>query len=158
MSRVEAKAGSTVRVTQVADKMMIDCDDVLSDGYHTFPELYKHRCALFICLMNLCPKISWVALSQADGLVFEGWMIAGMNLPTGQITYHIPEEMFLFISKDVKALGRAEKYDGHTSDDVVKRLEGWAETISSLSEYQQQQRREKCTIVSSTSPDPTQVT
>ena len=31
----------------------------ISDGYHTFGELYKNRIILFCTLCNLFPNISW---------------------------------------------------------------------------------------------------
>jgi len=31
----------------------------ISDGHHTFGELYRHRITLFCTLCNLLPEISW---------------------------------------------------------------------------------------------------
>ena len=31
----------------------------ISDGYHTFQELYEHRIILFSALCNVYPDISW---------------------------------------------------------------------------------------------------
>ena len=31
----------------------------ISDGHHTFDELYRHRIVLFCALCNLLPEISW---------------------------------------------------------------------------------------------------
>ena len=31
----------------------------ISDGHHTFSELYRHRIVLFCTLCNLLPEISW---------------------------------------------------------------------------------------------------
>lgn len=31
----------------------------ISDGHHTFGELYRHRIILFCTLCNLLPEISW---------------------------------------------------------------------------------------------------
>ena len=30
----------------------------ISDGYHTFNELYEHRCVLWICLLNTLNSIN----------------------------------------------------------------------------------------------------
>jgi hypothetical protein len=46
--------------------------DEISDGYHTFGELYDHRAALFIALMLSHPDISWFSDKHDDGSVFDG--------------------------------------------------------------------------------------
>lgn len=102
---------------------MSDMGEV-SDGYPTFNELYDHRCHLFAALMNSNRGISWKSRLHADGSAFPGWIIAGMHLPTGDITYHLPETMW----DTLDAIGertRAPDWDGHTSADVVKRLRSW---------------------------------
>lgn len=100
-------------------------DDV-SDGYHTFGELYKHRVALFIALMKAHPDISWIAKEHHDGTGIEGWYIAGMSLPTGDITYHLPFMSWMTAKRiGCAVLDRAPQWDGHTSEDVYKRLEAW---------------------------------
>jgi hypothetical protein len=96
----------------------------VSDGFHTFNELYDHRQILFAQLMNSNKELSWKSRKHSDGEMFEGdWFIAGMNLPTGDITYHL--EGRFWHSCQVKELTYAPKWDGHTSKDVVKRLSAW---------------------------------
>lgn len=97
-------------------------DGNTSDGYHTFNELYEHRIALFIALMNAHREISWWSRFHSDGTFMEGWIIAGMNLPTGDITYHLPVD---HIPLDIVELHQAPPWDGHTPADVVKRLQAW---------------------------------
>ena len=99
----------------------------ISDGYHTFEELYNHRHELFVTLMSNNPEISWYADFHEDGTMWDGWFIAGMNLPTGDISYHLPIHPYL---KDVRKAGVwhntcAPKWDGHTSTDVLNRLSKW---------------------------------
>lgn len=96
----------------------------VSDGYHTFNELYDHRIALFIVLMLSHPELSWRSEMHADGSKMEGWFIAGMHLPTGDITYHLPMKYF-YSMPGIKILDQAPEWDGHTPDDVVKRLRDW---------------------------------
>jgi hypothetical protein len=92
----------------------------VSDGYHTFNELYEHRHALFALNIAVTPEISWKSLKHDDGTMFDGWFIAGMDLPTGMITYHIPIRLWeLFGGKE---LTNAPKWDGHTSNDVIERI------------------------------------
>lgn len=98
---------------------------IVSDGYHTFNDLYSHRVALLANLVNAMPDISWKSRQHEDGSMFDGMFIVGMHLPTGDITYHIEEsDRFgsnweLFKCEELK---NAPTFDGHTPDDVVKRL------------------------------------
>lgn len=104
----------------------IECDaGLVSDGYHTFDELYVHRCALFVALANTHVDISWKSLKHSDGSSFAGWFIAGMHLPTGDITYHLPIKMWDLIL--ALALESAPEWDGHTSADVLSRINSWVE-------------------------------
>lgn len=92
----------------------------MSDGYHTFNELYAHRVALFIALANK-HRESWKSLTQSDGEKYDGWFIAGIGLEKGkQISYHIPLDKWDLLH--CVTLEKAPDFDGHTSEDVVKRL------------------------------------
>lgn len=95
----------------------------VSDGYHTFNELYDHRCLLFIATMKAHPDISWKSWKHSDGERWAGWFIAGMNLPSGAITYHIPEKFWALAS--ITECERGFAWDGHTSVDVIERLIDW---------------------------------
>jgi hypothetical protein len=102
--------------------LLTDTNDI-SDGYHTFGELYEHRFALFIALIKCYPKLSWRANNNDDGEGYAGWFVAGIHLPTGDISYHLPVDRW----KDLDNLGLpttncAPKWDGHTSLDVINRL------------------------------------
>jgi hypothetical protein len=60
--------------------------------------------------------------------MFEGCFIAGMTLLEGkQITYYLPRKYFKLVASDVKELPHAPKWDSHTSQDVLNRLEEWLE-------------------------------
>lgn len=112
------------------DKLIIPIEKVgeVSDGYHTFDELYDHRCHLFIALMRSNPEISWRANNHEDGTMFNGWFIVGMDLPAGTISYHLPSWMWnLLDGRGVKTTTNAPAWDGHTPEDVVKRLSSWFE-------------------------------
>lgn len=98
----------------------------VSDGYHTFNELYDHRCHLFIGLLKSNPEISWRAKKHSDGTCYESWFIAGMDLSSGQITYHLPLWMWdMLDNTKVKTFEIAPEWDGHTPQDVVDRLAKW---------------------------------
>lgn len=90
-----------------------------SDGYHTFNELYDHRVLLWI---NLCllqhPDITYLVEDH-----YEGWFLLGCETPQGQISYHCPNKYLGLCSKITR---RQPEFDGHTSSDVIKRLEAIA--------------------------------
>lgn len=107
----------------------------ISDGYHTFNELYEHRINLFRLIGQMIKKIEgewnhfnsrenvpWKSRYHSDGSFIDGWFIAGLFNEEGeQITYHIPLlEWERFDS--FRILSQAPKWDGHTSADVLKRL------------------------------------
>lgn len=108
----------------------------ISDGYHTFNELYEHRHALYIALCRSIDEVLqfenpgrylvWRSKRHSDGtLPFGGgWFILGIGTEKGkQITYHLPMERWGELDYcHFKTLMKAPEYDGHTSDDVVKRL------------------------------------
>jgi len=101
----------------------------VSDGYHTFDELYEHRCLLFIAVMKAHPALAWRARAHADGSRLEGWWIGGLDLPSGRITYHLPDRLWsLLDNAAVATRERAPEWDGHTSADVLDRLGRWLTT------------------------------
>lgn len=108
--------------------LRLPCDvGEVSDGFHTFSELYDHRCALFVALANRCKGLAWKSWLHADGTMFEGpdrWFIAGLRLHSGDITYHLPGEYWDRLK--VKEKERAPEWDGHTPADVVERILDWA--------------------------------
>ena len=97
-----------------------------SDGYHTFEELYDHRHALFalLCVVGRHELRPWKSKLHSDGTMFDGWFIAGLEFGTEQITYHFPAQMWGNV--DAQVMERAPAWDGHTPNEVVKRLLAWA--------------------------------
>lgn len=98
-----------------------------SDGYHTFDELYDHRCTLFVALMRAYPALSWRSRLHADGTGWDGWWIGGMDLSSGTVTYHLPDSAWGLLdgANGIRTLDMAPEWDGHTSEDVLLRLKGW---------------------------------
>ena len=94
----------------------------LSDGYHTFDDLYRQRLILCAALFNSHKSISWKSKRHSDGKpCFDGnWFIVGINTPEGPYTYHY--EMKHWDLFDVKELDQAPEWDGHTSNDVDRLL------------------------------------
>lgn len=96
----------------------------VSDGCHTFQELYDHRCMLYITLLNFLPEkyYIWKSRKHDDGSTWDGWFILGIGKEKGQqITYHLPEK-YWNLCDFVVELNKAPVFDGHKSEDVLERL------------------------------------
>ena len=115
----------------------------LSDGYHTFNELYHHRAILFSVICNSMPDKAWKSKLHDTGDMYDGMFIVGIETPEGQATYHYDIEPYWDMFK-VKELEKAPKWDGHTpqvaidrisklSSDVVEVRHGEWETIPDYS-------------------------
>lgn len=98
-----------------------------SDGYHTFDELYEHRHALFLALMAAYHALSWISTKHHDGSALDGWFIAGIKLPTGDVSYHLPSRLWSeACATGAAVLKTGMWWDGHTAEQVVDRLKGMA--------------------------------
>jgi len=110
--------------TKQEQKNEVDTNKI-SDGYHTFGELYEHRIALFIALCKAythSPRIVWRSKLHSDGTSWEGWFILGINVGKGsQITYHLPINNWKNTSF-ARTYDEAPEFDGHTPEDVIERL------------------------------------
>ncbi|TLG72155.1 hypothetical protein FEZ08_09540 [Culicoidibacter larvae] len=93
-------------------------DGDMSDGYHTFNELYNHRSVLFSVICNLNSKVAWKSKKHADGSMFNNMFVVGIETPAGMFTYH--DEMMWWNRYNVPELENAPEWDGHTSDDVIR--------------------------------------
>lgn len=110
---------------------------IVSDGYHTFDELYDHRVSIFIALCMFLSsynkffrdnkvvayqRLPWRSKLHSDGTMYEGYFILGINKEPGyQMTYHVPMERW----KDtemIETLPKAPEWDGHTPAGVLERL------------------------------------
>lgn len=117
----------------------------ISDGYHTFNELYEFRKVYNAALFNEWGKKIVPLVDKSDGkfvrnvplvaydvhksqrhhdgeLCFGGgWFIVVAVLPTGQISNHYKmEDWGLFNIPEVEKA--KYEFDGHTSQDVINRL------------------------------------
>lgn len=97
-------------------------DGDLSDGNHTFNELYHQRCVLFAALVNLFPKISWKTKKHDDGKPCFGGknFLVCIETPEGPYSYHYPMADWDYF--DCKEIEQAKKFDGHTDKDVERLL------------------------------------
>ena len=97
-------------------------DGTLSDGYHTFNDLYLQRMYLFATIVNQNKQLAWKSLKHEDGeLCFGGdWFIVGIDTPQGSYTYHYETNYWSLF--DCQELDVAKHWDGHTSKDVDRLL------------------------------------
>jgi hypothetical protein len=96
----------------------------VSDGYHTFDELYMHRLALTVVLFTANRRHAWKSKQHhPDGdPMFGGFFIVGMDLPDGTvITYHYKLEYWDLFER-VPEITHAPAWDGHSPNDVIDRL------------------------------------
>lgn len=95
----------------------------ISDGYHTFNELYHHRAVLFATICNTYPSIAWKSKQHDDPNfhMYDGMFIVGIKTEEGYATYHYDIDPYWDIFNVIE-LERAPKYDGHTPDDAIHRI------------------------------------
>jgi hypothetical protein len=102
------------------------CKDVgeLSDGYHTFNQLYHQRAVLFACIVKQNKNKAWKSFKHSDGkYCFDSngeWFIVGIDTPQGSYTYHYTKEYWDMF--DCQELECGKEWDGHTEEDVTRLL------------------------------------
>lgn len=100
----------------------------VSDGYHTFDELYTHRHLLF-CLVVTEDPLAWKSRAHYNHLapMYPGWFIAGTLLHGAPITYHLPLDYLDLCHAE--ELPSSPEWDGHTSMDVCGRIREYLKTL-----------------------------
>lgn len=112
------------------DDDLIGCDETevkdmgeVSDGYHTFNELYYYRMLYNAAFFNLLPKsIVHKSKRHNDGeeCFGKGWFIVMANLPTGQVSNHY--ELKWWDLFDIPEKEKADLWDGHTPQEAANRI------------------------------------
>lgn len=99
----------------------LDYKGEISDGSHTFDELYYHRMILFSVICNQNKDKAWKSLLHHDDTMYEDYFIVGITIDgVGQFSYHYHLRYWdMFKCKEYK---RAPEWDGHTSQDVIRLL------------------------------------
>lgn len=100
----------------------------LSDGFHSFDELYRARLALTVALFNewasqgnkYAVQKSW--RHSDGGLCFGGgWFIVVAKTPKGLVSFHYAKENWnLFKIEEVPQ--STHDFDGHSTEDALTRL------------------------------------
>lgn len=94
----------------------------ISDGYHTFNELYEHRMFLFSILCKQNRKKAWRSKLHADGTMYDNFFIVGITTDTGDYSYHYDLKYWKYFH-GIRELKRAPEWDGHQPKDF-NRLSG----------------------------------
>jgi hypothetical protein len=129
--------------TKLSDVVQNRYDKIgqVSDGYHTFDELYHYRAlynaAFFNQLYDIhrryasniddadlgtVPIKSW-RHSDGEYCFGGGWFIVMVNLPTGQISNHYEAKYWDMFQISEAKLGF--EWDGHTPQEAAERLEAY---------------------------------
>ena len=102
------------------------CEDMgeVSDGYHTFNQLYYQRAVLFATIVNSNKDRAWKSFKHSDGkYCFDSngeWFIVGIDTPEGSYTYHYEKKYWdMFKCKELEC---GKHWDGHTDKDVTRLL------------------------------------
>lgn len=93
----------------------------ISDGHHTFGELYHHRMILFSLLCRMFRGRAWRSKLHDDGTMLDDSFITGIETPDGQYTYHYNLKDWDHF-KGIRELPRAPKFDGHKPKDITRLL------------------------------------
>ena len=132
-------------IVELKDEKIISTKNI-SDKWHTFEDLYNHRMAFNIALCNMLRKRN--GLEEAlynefpssvtpyephtycykskrhhdneNDPMFEGSFIVVIESPNGQISYHY--KLAEWDKFKIEEREEANKYDGHTPEDTIKRL------------------------------------
>ena len=121
----ESTSGSLTKDEWVTDRineqiLAVRDTSGISDGSHTFGELYHHRAILSATIFNANRDVAWKSKRHDDGEMIKGFFIVGIETPEGQFTYHYPLEYWGYFK--VKKMNYAPVWDGHSSDDVDRLL------------------------------------
>lgn len=96
----------------------------VSDGAHTFGDLYYHRMILTSALFNIANEKfnipCYKSKKHSDGTMFDGFFVVYMESPIGQISYHY--EMKYWDLFPIEESPRMPEFDGHTSSDAINRI------------------------------------
>ena len=91
----------------------------ISDGYHTFNDLYEQRMILFSTIVNLFPDISWKTRRHEDGkpcFPDSDYFLVTIETPTGNYGYHFDSAHWDHFQ--CKEIDKAKPWDGYTDKDA----------------------------------------
>lgn len=109
----------------------------VSDGHHSFDDLYDYRCAYNAAFFNMLSAIGKYEVHKSykhsDGEPCFGkddMFVVTAQLPTGQVSNHYKKEKWdLFACEERE---RADEWDGHDPDEALKRIEAFCSKFNKL--------------------------
>lgn len=127
-----------------------DDTDLISDGSHTFGELYIERMNLTLFAAKMITTVRktflgnydefedffntyfdvMISKKHSDGTMPEGYFIVVFVSDEGNYSYHYSLDYFQLF-EDIKEVDEAPEYDGHTTEDFG-RLFSIVETLSTI--------------------------
>ena len=96
----------------------VDSIDKVSDGHHSFEELYYHRMVLFSIICNQNRERAWKSWLHADGSMYEDYFIVGITTPEGDYSYHYHKDYWDKFK--VSELKNAPAWDGHKPEEIER--------------------------------------
>lgn len=108
------------RIDAICDVANISDIGDLSDGFHTFNELYYQRCILFSQIVADHKDRAWKTKYHEDGepCFGGGWFLVTIETPNGAYGYHYENKYWdLF---DCEEIPKAKPWDGYTEKDVTR--------------------------------------
>ena len=115
------------KVVEVLNKTIKEMENIgmitndISDGSHTFGELYYDRMVLFSIICETYKYFAWKSLKHSDGSMYKDYFVVGIDTPKGQFSYHYPIDYWNYFS--VEVLDFAPEWDGHTTKDIDRLFE-----------------------------------
>lgn len=97
----------------------------VSDGYHTFNELYAHRNALSILVFTSGHVVNaFKAKKHHDGTSFDNYFLMSGLVKNSdgvmkQVSYHVPSKFWEYVKLPEYEVSPVE-FDGHSSNDVLE--------------------------------------
>lgn len=108
-------------ITSLAGQGNLDTA-AITDGYHTFNDLYKQRLYLTAALFNDHPALAYKTRRHADGSkpFGGGWFYVEIKTPEGPYGYHYENQFWdLF---DIPERDKARPWDGYKPKDATRLL------------------------------------
>jgi hypothetical protein len=113
------------------DHLYSDNVGELSDGYHTFNELYHQRALLSAGFFNQLPseyrphkaRKHYNNALQIEECFGGGWFIVMAELPTGQVSEHFEEKYWDLFNLPVQEC--CNLWDRHTTKESFDRIKEW---------------------------------
>lgn len=111
----------------------------ISDGYHTFEELYYQRMMLtktvaMAAITNFDKDAVYRSKLHSDGTMYKDFFIVVFNTPEGNFSYHY-HMMYWGVFDFLKELPNAEEFDGHTWKDVTRLQSFFIKSLQTLKSF-----------------------